>query len=223
MTRFLLLPFLLVIGCGDGATSGGADSASSETSGATYTDSDLDPCEMLPPAMAAEALGVTEAQIERNAYSVENVPNACIYDVVDGDDQASFFVESVEADAAAAEDAFAQQYRVLSEDELGNVARAADDAMAAQVEDGEIAQSTADAADAGDTIAGMAAAVGFEPLDGVGDQAVVSTFRGMFDKVYVRDGNLIFGATVSVADSPDAMEENREPSIALARAILAGS
>ena len=217
----LLAAVTVLAACGSEPDTDLAGRAADAREAASY-DGDLDPCSLLSPALAADAIGLTEAEIEPNAYTLENVSEVCVYDAVEGSDGVRLQIVAVAESVAEAEARFAQ-FRALTDDELAQTAATADQAVDDLEAEGSIDAATAGAVDevgAGDLIAGMAAAVGYERLDGLGDEAVVETFRGRFNRVVVRDGALIFGASTSTADSPDEMDQDREPSLALARAVL---
>ena len=218
------LPLLLALGC---STDSGSPEASGEaaTPAASAYDASLadDPCGFVPALAVAEAAGVEAAAVTRDDVSMGLLDGLCAYDIEGTDHSVSLIIEEVMEDAEAAEAYFAQSYRAMTPDEVDAVREAANDAKAEMDAEGQIDATASDAlgeSGAGDFIAGMAANVRYEPIEGLGDQAVASYFRDQFNGVYVRHGNLIFQSSVAVAASPEAINDNLEPSVALARAVL---
>lgn len=220
MRSLLAFSLLLLVGCGPDGSSDASDPASvaAESSGGDRYPDDLAPCDLLTPTLAAEAMGVAESDVELNDAATQVLPNICTYDA--GDQTASVSITELHDSAEAATTAFSLAHRALTDAEAQQATDVARDAISDMEADGEIDADIAEqASDAADIIGGMAANIGFEPLDGVGDQAVVSLFRGQFNNVSVQHGRLVFD--VSVDTGVEDLEQNRDPSIALARALTA--
>ena len=219
---------LLLAACGSDDGPASAADARDDAMAAAGFDASLaeDPCSVLTPAIAAAALELREDQIEINEASRQVLPSACSYDEIDGEARATVNVAGVSESAADAAASFSQMYRALTDAEAAQAQADMDAALTGMADDGDVDADVAEAAQgATGGLARMAQQAGYEAVEGVGDQAVVSTFRGQFNSVEVRVGNLIYTASVSLpppADDPMAMGQNRAPSLELARAIAAG-
>lgn len=244
---------LTTVGCGsDSGTSSGEAVAPAQgvaaAIGKVYDTSveDEDPCVLLTPAMVSEVTGVPADALDQT-----NIIGMCAYswDATEsyGGGSAGLRAADVYEDAEAAATYFAQAYRQLTDEERAQ----AEAAIAAQVEEqraaGEVTDEQADMADGFASLAaGMQATVDYQPVEGVGDQALYDgTLRTMNLPVvgetivaetdlYVRDGNLILNVGYDGFDPggdldamragpPEAMQaENKAKSVELAQAILAG-
>ena len=67
----------------------------------------------------------------------------------------------------------------------------------------------------------MATEQRYEPVEGLGDQAVQSIFRDYPGGVIVQHGTLIFGVDANTTEPP-SIEENLTVSRAVAEGVLAG-
>lgn len=213
---------LAALGCGSDAspTASGTPAASTD---ASYSEALAEtPCDLLPASLAAE--GVSEADLEGPQRAADvGLPASmdfCKYEA--GDAYATINQIQVSENADAAATAFATMYRTMTADEAAQAAAAMDDALDGMREDGEVQEDIADAAQ---SATGNAAAMGmdqrYEPVEGLGDQAVQSTFRDYPGGVIVRHGNLIFGIDANTTEPP-SIEENLAVSRAVAEGVLAG-
>ncbi|MEM9998969.1 MAG: hypothetical protein AAF809_14800, partial [Bacteroidota bacterium] len=242
---------LALVGCGSDSapSSAAASSASAETasnSNTVYeTALEEDPCALLTVAMVSEVAGVPDDALDQIAIS-----GMCSYswDATDtyGAGTAALRTVEVLEDQEAASSYFAQAYRQLTDEERAQ----AEAAIAAQVEaqraEGEVTDEQAEMADGFASLAaGMQATVEYQPVEGIGDQALYDgTLRTMNipmigdivvaeTSLHVRDGNLIVTVGYDGFDAGEDMEamkagpseavqaDNMAKSIALARAILA--
>ncbi|GAB5536430.1 MAG: hypothetical protein Rubg2KO_26790 [Rubricoccaceae bacterium] len=228
MRRLLLLPLLVALGCGSDASptttseASGTSAASTEAS-VSETIGD-NPCDLLPASLVASALGVSEADLDGPQRAADvGLPASmdfCKYEA--GDAYATINQIQVSESADAAATAFASMYRTMTTDEAAQASTAMDEALNGMREDGEVDDDIADAAqEATGDVAAMGMDQRYEPVDGLGDQAVQSIFRDYPGGVLVRKGALIFGIDANTTEPP-TIEENLVVSRTVAEGVLAG-
>ena len=227
MRSLLLLLALALAACG------GTD-ADTATPGAVAA-ADVEPCDVLTPAMVAQALGVPET-----AVTTPEVPEAlaglvasmddgkgCAYDIEGGDyDTASIHVETYEDDDAAAF-VFSELYRARTDQESEQIRDAGEQARDQAIADGSVDAEDLDGVDVGGTLSGLVNSSRYEPVSGVGDQAVVEITSlvepALPRSVNVRQGAMIYSVTAGPAYpfSQDAgnVDAIREAQVALARVV----
>ena len=227
MRRLLLLPLLAALGCGSDASPTAADASGTPAAStdASYSESLGDnPCDLLPASLAAEALGVSEADLEGPQRAADvGLPASmdfCKYEAGDAYATINQIQVSESADEAVA--AFATMYRTMTADEAAQAAAAMNEALDGMREDGEVEDDIADAAQSatGD-VASMGMDQRYAPVDGLGDQAVQSIFRDYPGGLIIRTGNLIFGIDANTTEPP-SIEENLAVSRSVAESVLAG-
>lgn len=246
MTRFLLPVLALALtACGSESSSDSSGGTEAGSASAAATDGlsvamDLDdrPCDLLPIADAASILGVDASVIEQT-----DIVGTCSYSAEAGDfrdlDVAVNTVEVFETAEEAAQ-SFSLTYREITEEEAAQAAEAIGQQLDQQEADGEITEGQADDAGAmGGLVAGLAAQTEYEPVEGIGAQAMYDGTEFQFGEMrtvestlYVQSGNLIFGVRADLFQPTTAEESmagpdeaattrNREAAMAAARAILA--
>ncbi len=237
MRALSVLTFALALtACGDASgdsppATGGSDAVVS--SGNTYEKAIKDsPCDLVTAAMVADALGVPEDDVVYHEEAARYASDTCMYLTTDDSDRTAYVaVRTVSDDAGAAATRFDGTYRAQTEEDMARAKAAGDAAVEQQIEAGTLDRETADGLGAGDMFSNALSKMNYTAAD-VGDQSVTSRTSQLFDGVYVRDGNLIFHVLVdaSAADldprsvTPEMIaeaEKNVEPSLALARAIIA--
>lgn len=158
------------------------------------TADDFDACAILPAEVAAAALGLEASAVERNAYAASNRRRSCVYDAVGGSGNVTIDLEAV----AASSDAAAAQF----EEYAASAGAAADTSARPRLG------------------AARAAALRYEAVDGLGDEAVVERFRDRFASVIVREGNVIVRVRASTAEPEGGADQGLDPSLEVARGVV---
>ena len=226
MTRLLLFSLAVALAaCGpDSAADGGGVVANGSSAGST-----AEPCDVLTPEAVASALGVPVDGIALDTEAMESMERlgdvvgaGCQYTLsADGYDTATITIKAHD-DAEAAESYFSSSYRTRTQADLDEIEAAADRAADQLEAEGEDLGGV----DAGAMLSGLASKYSFEPIAGVGDQAVVEINHIMDPSVatvaHVREGARIYSVSVGAfppAQSAEEVEAAREAHVALARAV----
>lgn len=238
--RYLsLFVLLLLVGCATESGDAAGDTAEASASAVLF-DEDLEdePCAALTPAMISQVVGVPEADLEQR-----DMMGRCMYSWEGG--QASIGSLDVYESAERAQQRFEQTYRRLTPEEREQAAAAMREQLERRREAGEITEEQARMAGGlADVAGGVAQTTDYEPVPGVGDQAVydgtVRTMQtGMLGDVtvaesslHLRLGNLVTTVQADLFEPggdmdarragppPEVRQQNRETTIALARAVL---
>lgn len=237
MRFFLFLATCLFVGCGAESSDPAEPQASAST---TAFDEAIenDPCGVLTPALLSDVVGVPVDRLEQL-----EVTGLCSYSWDGG--QASLGRITVLESAERAQERFDQTYRQMTPEEREQAAEAMREGLERRRAAGELSDEQARMAGGIAGMAGdMAETTEYEPIPDLGDQAsydgTVRTMKaGVLGDVtvaesslHVRLGNLITTVrtdlyepgddieVIRAGPPPEARQQNRETTIALARAVL---
>lgn len=238
--RFLsLLVLILLVGCATESSDPAGDRADMSASTVLFgEDLEDEPCAVLTPALLSEVVGVPAADLKQR-----DLMGRCTYSWEGG--QASIGSLDVHESAERAQQRFEQTYRQLTPEERERGAVAMREELERRREAGELTEEQARMAGGlADMAGGMAQTTEYEPVPGVGDQAVYDgTVRTIQtgtlgditvaeSSLHLRLGNLVTTVRANLYEPgddldarragppPEARQQNRETTVALARAVL---
>lgn len=243
MRHVPLLAVVLLVGCATESSDPTGDRADASTStvGSALFDESIEdePCTVLTPALLSEVVGVPAADLEQR-----EMMGVCAYSWEGG--EASLGRLAVHESAGQAQQRFEQTYRQITPEERERAAEAMRESLERRREAGELTDEQARMAGGlADMAGGVAQTTEYEPVSDIGDQAVydgtvrtiqtgtLGDMKVAESSLHLRLGNLVTTVradlyeppgddldVIRAGPPPEARQQNRETTIALARAVL---
>lgn len=247
----LALTALLLAACGGSDApaepSVPAEAAPAATGGTFSDDLETRACDLLTPAMVADAAAMPAEGYERvpsdEAMAMRPTTRTCTYTWGDGAGSATLAMVSVYDDAERAQRAFQQTTATTTRGDYARGMEAIGDQMERQRDAGDLDDATAEGASALAEGLGATAAAGdpdeiltqFEAVAGIGDAAAIQegpdttrvagmTIPGYTSALWVRRGNVTFlvSALMNGADGEVDAVRTAAATRALGRAVAEG-